>query len=312
MQKNQLVQIQDEFPCTHFFTYRDKAYPINIELFKFYSQFFSSNQLEAKYEKYIPLLGDESENNIELSEESIQFFINFVHRKQILLTDENVIFLNYLARKYEVSLLINVTNEYISSNHNNHALQLLILYRNEPKFHPEKYEDIISKNLLDYLNDDRLLSLDISTLHRIVDRYIIEKEKSNENSENDELMQFLFKCLNKFGRTASVLFTHINFTNEKVKYLNQLLFDPEIEFDFHFVSCSFFKSFYEKQNEILKIEVQNQKKHDELMKNVENELNKSRTEQEKQLNEQKHNFEEEKIKLRSEFDQMKSEQTQQF
>lgn len=188
MQKSKLVQIQEEIPCTHFFVYKRKQYPINFDFFKFYSQYFSNNQLDFQFKKSIPLLNEEQEKSIDLSEESIQYFINFVHRQQIPLTDDNVIFINYLAKIYQVPLLINVTQDYMSSSHNNLILQLLILYQNDYNFQLEQYEDIISKNLMNYIDNDSLLSLNISILYRIVDRYLVEKAESNENGENDKLM----------------------------------------------------------------------------------------------------------------------------
>lgn len=306
MQKNKFVQIQDEIPGTHFFTYKNKEYPMNIDFFKSYSNYFSNHQLEFQSKKHIPLLGEDSEISVDLTEDSIQYFINFVHRQQIPLNDENVIYLNYLAKKYEVTSLINVTNDYISSNHDDLVLQLLILYQKDSKFQPQQYEYIVSQNLIKYVDDDRLLSLDISTLFRIVDRYFIEN--SNSNDENDKVIQFLFKCLKKFGQPASVLFTHVNFANEKAKYLNQLLFDPTVEFDFHFVGCEFLKSFYLRQSEIIKKDEQNRLKMEESERKVGEEVAKIRDEVERRLSEQKSHYEDEIRKLRSEVDQSKSEQ----
>lgn len=305
MQKNKFVQIQDEIPGTHFFTYKNKEYPMNIDFFKSYSNYFSNHQLEFQSKKYIPLLGEDSEISVDLTEDSIQYFINFVHRQQIPLNDENVIYLNYLAKKYEVTSLINVTNDYISSNHDDLVLQLLILYQKDSKFEPQQYEYIVSQNLIKYVDDDRLLSLDISTLFRIVDRYFIEN--SNSNDENDKVIQFLFKCLKKFGQPASVLFTHVNFANEKAKYLNQLLFDPTVEFDFHFVGCEFLKSFYLRQSEIIKKDEQSRLKMEESERKVGEEVAKIRDEVERRLSEQKSHYEDEIRKLRSEVDQSKSE-----
>lgn len=93
MQKNKFVQIQDEIPGTHFFTYKNKEYPMNIDFFKSYSNYFSNHQLEFQSKKHIPLLGEDSEISVDLTEDSIQYFINFVHRQQIPLNDENVIYL---------------------------------------------------------------------------------------------------------------------------------------------------------------------------------------------------------------------------
>lgn len=113
-------------------------------------------------------------------------------------------------------------------------------------------------------------------LHRIVDKFL--NDHKNENNENDKLMQFLFKCIDKFGRSASVLFTNVNFSNEKAEYLNRLIFDLDGKFDFHFINSSFMKSFYQNQSEIIRKEEQNQLKYDELLGNIEKTINEIKSE----------------------------------
>ena len=104
-----------------------------------------------------------------------------------------------------------------------------------------------------------------------------------------------------------MLFTHVNFANEKAKYLNQLLFDPTVEFDFHFVGCEFLKSFYLRQSEIIKKDEQSRLKMEESERKVGEEVAKIRDEVERRLSEQKSHYEDEIRKLRSEVDQSKSE-----
>lgn len=320
MQINKIVQIQEELPTTHFFTYNGKNYQINFDFFKYYSKYFSNHQLEIQAKQYIPLLNEDQNKDIRLSEESIQYFINFIHRQQITLTNENVIHLNYLANKYEVPLLINATNDYISSNHSALALQLLLLYQNDPKCQPEQYEDIISKKFLDFINDDRLFSLNISNLHRIIEKYLIEHENDPISENDDKIMNFLFKCLDgeKFGLSASCFFEHVNFSGGRSKYLNVLVNDYDNKFDFHFINSNFLKSIYLTQSQLFQMDDKNQLKYDELVKKFEKEIDDLKAENTRRLDEQKKAFDDEIKSVKSENDdlrrkvQLLSEQLQKF
>ena len=95
-------------------------------------------------------------------------------------------------------------------------------------------------------------------------------------------MEFLFKCLKKFGRPASVLFEKVKFGNENSEYLRTLLSDEYSSiFDFHFINSEYLKTFYDIQNDIIKkneqlkqqqIEMMNLIKENQLLHNQESYL----------------------------------------
>ena len=134
-----------------------------------------------------------------------------------------------------------------------------------------KYEQMISQNLSYYINNDKLLLLPFQTLYRILSNSL--KENINDN----DFFEFLFKCLDKYGRNASILFENMHLMEVNSKYLNKLLTDYNDIFDFHFINPSFLKSIYEYQNEIIKnlktIENQHKEKIENLI--IENEKIKS-------------------------------------
>lgn len=71
----------------------------------------------------------------------------------------------------------------------------------------------------------------------------------NSNQTNTDIVQFLFKCLDKHGKPASVLFQNIDFSNEHIKFLHQLFSDEYSQkFDFHFINTNFHKTIYEMKN----------------------------------------------------------------
>ena len=67
MQTKKFVQIQEELPSTHFFTYKDRNYEINFDFFKYYSKYFQNNLSEIQDKRYIPLLDENQDKNIDLS-----------------------------------------------------------------------------------------------------------------------------------------------------------------------------------------------------------------------------------------------------
>lgn len=249
MQVQKLIQIFDDPPETHYFLYKGKKFPFNFDLFKISSKYFSSNQ-DLQYTQIINLVDETSEKCFNFPEESIQSFINYSQRQQILLTNENAVPLNYLAKKYEVNLLIQATENYIEEYQNDLALQILLTYQNDQSFNTETFENIISRNFESYINEDQFLSLNFPIVYRIFGKFYQKRDKASKLT--DEITGFLFKCLTKYGKEASSLFSLIDacdLTSEKVDILLTKFSDV---FDFHFINSSILKTIYDIQNESLK------------------------------------------------------------
>lgn len=74
-----------------------------------------------------------------------------------------------------------------------------------------------------------LLSVNIASFSSGIKKWLIITIKiviynENENSPKSQIIDFLFKCLDKFGREASILFSFVDFRKENTEYLNRLLF----------------------------------------------------------------------------------------
>lgn len=196
MDQQNYVQITGGIPDTHYFVYKNKHYPIKFDFFKYYSDYFSQNQIEIQSNKNINIIDESEDEYIELNDEIIQDFINYIQGQKILIDNKNVISLNFLSKKYIVPPLIKFTEEYISSHHQELILPILTIHINDSEFDKSTYENILAKNFLQYVEDDLLLKFDVNSIYRILTKYRLQ----NSSKELDEkIIDFLFKCLDKYG-----------------------------------------------------------------------------------------------------------------
>lgn len=290
-------------PITNYFVYKMEEYPFNYDIFKIFSQYLSTNQKLLHPNKYIKLL-DNEDDTIILTNEIIHIFIRFCQNQGISETNVNkntVIPLNYLAKRYEVLSLLNITEEYISQNQDHFIIHFL-LNANQEK-NGEKYENLLSQRLLDYIDNPELLNLSISSLSRIISNYL-SQDKLDQNQNQSKIFDFLFKCLDKYGRQASILFTNIDFSGERMEYLNLLLTKYSKIFDFHFINLSFLKSIYEVQSDIIYKEETIQIEQKEKLKQISDEINKYRQIKEEIKTEIKDLVETTKKEIKQEMSQM--------
>ena len=270
MQPQKIIQNHDEFPYTHHFIYSNKKFPIKIDLFKNSSEIFAQNQIDINENKIIQLVDDNLAETFTLSDESIQNFIKYVHRQDTILNNDNVIGINYLAKKYKVNSLIKATEEYINDHHHEILIPIFLINQNNSSFDTSAFENILSENLDQYIDDDRLLNFEIPVLYRVLEKY--SKSEKCQNGLNQNVVEFLFKCLDKHKRKASVLFTFIGIEKIQSEYLQRLLTKYSEVFDFHFINSSLAKNLYEIQNEMIVKDQQSQMQQKEFMKSVTDQL----------------------------------------
>lgn len=239
MDQQNYVQNTGGIPDTHFFVYHNKYYPIKFDFFKYYSDYFSENQIKIQASKNIQIIDESEDKYIELNDEIIQSFINYVQCQKILIDSTNVISLNYLSKKYKVTSLTKFTIEYISAHHQELILPILAIHQDDSTFDTSSYEDIISDNFIQYIEDDCLLKFDVTIIYRILTKYRL---KNTSKDFDTKIIDFLFKYLDKYGRKASVLFSDIDFGNSRIKYINRLLNEYSKSFDFHFINSSLLKT----------------------------------------------------------------------
>ena len=304
MQQN-LIQNKDIFPDTHHFIYKEKQYPIKYSFFKLSSKYFSTNSTILKKNKDIQLIDKELEQNINISEQSINYFIKYVHHEPVMLTNDTVIEIDYLAKKYEVSSLLELTTNYITMHHDELSIQLFTFYQNDQIFTTEKYENIISQHFLNYTQDERLLMIPISTLYRIFSKYQEKEPKSTEN--NQQIFDFLLKCLDKYGREASVLFSLFDFEGMPNNCLNILLTKYAKTFDFNFINSAIQKTIYVQQNDIIRHQIEIQNKQEEYQNQVKIKMENMREEYMREITLQKKDEEENSKKTENEISKIRSE-----
>ena len=264
-----LIQNHDDAMNSHYFTYnkneQNKKYPIKIDFFRISSKKFAQNQVIIKPNKTIDILEDETEENFNLSDDSIQNFINYVHLQDTFLNNNNIIGINYLAKKYEVNSLIKETEEYIHEHHQELILPLLLINQKE-SFERSSYEKVISNNLEEYVDNESLSEINISILYRILFEYHSKKEMNNK------IIDFIFKCADKLGREASVLFSFIDINKIDSFHLNKLLTDYSKVIDFHFINSSLTLTLYEIQNQMIQQAKEKEKEYEEYKQNINKEI----------------------------------------
>lgn len=149
-----------------------KPIPVDYHLLKCNSEYFNENDKKYSTSESINLLEEEGEQT-NFPPQSIINFISCCQNQEIEINLSNILFLNYLAQKYKVQKLLNITIEIISQNERHLALDSL-LFNLDPcnlqnkqqntDLDTEKEENIISEHFLEFVNDDRLYLLPTSVL----------------------------------------------------------------------------------------------------------------------------------------------------
>ena len=253
-----------------YFVYKEKKYPIDFCLIKKYSNYFYLNRGKFKSIDNIELKPE----NYEISDEAISIFIACCQNEPFDINNTNVFTLYQLSIQYDVPVLKNVSLQYINDNQKTLIFQSisykLKCQNSITNIDLSLEEDTIASNFFEYINDDQLISLPVPVLYKI-----INNQKLNINSMNltnqGQFIEFLFKCLDKHRREASVLFLNLDIENERIEVLSRLISAYSDVFDFNFInskflskSATFLLSELQKQriefnNKISELESDNQK-----------------------------------------------------
>ena len=243
---------------TKSFVFRGKNYPFDFELFKQNSNYFYNNRQFLENVDIINIISKEDENSINISDETIHNFIRCCQEEFIDIDVSNVIQLQFLAYKYDVPQLIKITTKFITKNEKFLVIKSLLFkskFQNDDdknlKFLDTSNEElIISSDLNKYIDnediqhsdhlidDEQLLELPISVLERIVNKFIMQ---SNSRKNSNNLIDFLFSCLDKYGKNASILFSYINFEHQSIDVVNRLINEYSDVFDFNMINSTLLK-----------------------------------------------------------------------
>lgn len=89
-----------------------------------------------------------------------------------------------------------------------------------------------------------------------------------------QFIEFLFKCLDKHKREASVLFSNLDLENGRVDLLSRLLRDYSNVFDFRMINPKFFtKTFSELLSDLSKLKIENGNKFSEMQSEIQEHQN---------------------------------------
>ena len=310
---------------TKYFIYKDKKYPIDFDLLKKNSQFFYRNEKQFTHVNEIDLLNGTDEALLDIPEEAIQAFIASCCNQPCKIQLSDVIPLQYLSHKFEFIELIKITDKYFEVYSNNLVLPSILfklkigpnnqrkseLNKIPPYFYNiEKEVEIISMHLNDFVQNPEMLLLPISILDQIFNRQYQFSQKVKKNS--NEVIEFLFKCLDKYEIDASILFSYVDFGEQSIGVINRLIHNYSNKFDFNMINSTLLKTttqltsevnkmkeefsflfsqmtqkFNEQQNEIIRMKEEEERKakcYEELMNQMKEEIEKSK-EREKIFNE---------------------------
>lgn len=272
--------------------YNDKTYIIDFDLLIKNSRFFRNQRKLFKNKQEISFPREE----IKISSEAFESFVLCCQNKPFQLEDSIVIQLFFLSYRYEVTSLTEYINNYILENNKSLAIQSILFKNKIQNMQSTNFDNVsmisidimheintISSNFIELIetNDD-LLSLPIPTLNLIVTKYLQKNENQIPISKQEIIIEFLFKCLNKYGKEASVLFLDICF---EIKaniddILAKLKSDYKDAFDFNYLNSKFLYELYIDMKKSLTAEIESKNEQIEklgsLIKKIESEKKISR------------------------------------
>ncbi|KAK8857398.1 hypothetical protein M9Y10_015803 [Tritrichomonas musculus] len=198
--------------------YKEYKQAVDFDLLIGYSDFFYQNKIMYEDKEDIEL----SEEPIDISENAFHTFIKCCQNEKIEINESNVFAIRQLSFHYEVHTLQNIIKEYILSSpllfYKSCVFNLLTNHEAQPN---RDDEDIISKCIFDIIDDEVLLKLPIPTLYRILNNYSLSLNELDENQQN-QIINFLFKYLQKYKKEASTLFLNLNLDKSKLDVIFRL------------------------------------------------------------------------------------------
>ncbi|KAK8876242.1 hypothetical protein M9Y10_006437 [Tritrichomonas musculus] len=220
------------------FYYMNKIYPFNLALFQKYSSY--NLQPFLVIPNCFFLLSDE-DNFPNLSAYSIHSFIDYCQNKNTKLDQSNALPIYFLSKKYKVESLTKKVEKYIT-DHKYEVIDEYLSKVNERNDFNSKIEELISFYLSDYFYDDRLFSIPLSSMHRILSMYISCNRIQDQNNDEIPIIDLLFNFIEKNGHQASFLFSLFKFRNDSFEYLNEKLSENASLIDIEFMKPIFFQS----------------------------------------------------------------------
>lgn len=223
------------------FIYKGKKYPIDFSLIKKNSNFFYVNHDQYKMIDDIAIL----EEDIILSDDSINCFISACQNEFFDINNSNVFSLYQLSIKYDVPCLLSLTTEYIEKYNKSlifqtiqYQYQLLKSNKITKLSNLENYEEMIASNFFEYIDNEKLQELPIPVLYRIINNPKLKINQMEQESQN-RFLDFLFKCIKKYKREASILFSNLDIESQRIEIFSKLNNKYSDIFDFNMINKKF-------------------------------------------------------------------------
>lgn len=214
------------------FVYKDKKYPIDFDLISKNSNYFYCHSKDFTHKTDIEISSD----LIDLTESSILAFIKCCQNQSFEIIESDIFSIRQLAIKYEVPGLLKITTKFIDE-HSSSLVFETIQYqiqmqnqniKNDSKSCTQNEEKYIASHFSEFIDDERLLNLPVAVLYRIVNDDQFKFDQSNQ----DEFIGFLFKCLDKYKTEASILFLNLDLENQRIDLFKRLKNEYSDVFDF--------------------------------------------------------------------------------
>lgn len=279
------------------FIYQNKQYPIDLKLLKKHSNYFSQIKESRDNANNIIFLIDEFDSYQRYSEETIQAFIQYFKTQEIELDTDNIFSIKYLSSKYEVSDLINQANKYINDNYKDLIEQFLTMHENQKYeiYEIQSEENLLSYHISEYISDDRLTSLPLNVLYRLLSKTSNKKQiqskkiktKNKKNLkkaknvkkikpklklktqnemmpklEDTKIVDFLIKTVKCQGIEATILFKAVELSKEGIDYLidqlrKEIESDESIDIDFNLIKKEIILYLsYKKEDDVTNAEIE--------------------------------------------------------
>lgn len=299
------------------FTCGDKRYCTDLDLFKKKSPNYFGDEATQLLEIEIPLVNN-FEANENLFDEPTSIMIQYIEEKdEIKLTNDTVVTLKYLSTKFNFTELHQNTEKYLEENYKeviDYFLNCEIEGRNINFIN--EYEKLISSHLTEYIDDYRLVKMQISGLYRILNIFNIEYNKnvqqrflstSPENQSNEQIneaqinftnkiIELIIRCAREQGTQASILLSVINLANENLEYLMEKYRHNSGYFDFNFIKPMFIEYLNYSEDKKKESEAQRKKEIENLV-NIVNEKDKELKDIRKEMTQMNKAFKQELEKI---------------
>lgn len=227
-----------------FFIYKNKEFKFDLALFQKHTkcQLDLIKKGQENGFNYFNLIS-EYECCPELSENCIHTFLSFFHDQEIKLTNSNIIQISFLSQKYDIKLFIDKTQNYVIKNKYDIINEFL---SNDTTKINNEIEDLLSIYITNYLYNDLLLNIPISSMYRILIKY---KNHNNFQETNDDqefpIIKFLIKYIEQKGPAASFLLKIFKLGYKSCEYLNEKLCENFDLFDFNSIKQTIFQTLYQ-------------------------------------------------------------------